>query len=90
MPLCKRLERGRFIWPTVGEGAVTVSPAQLAVFWTGSIGGCRSDSIADVPDLHGQCNHVSLSRYYFDKYPNIIRYPRNFSSVPNLQKTPGW
>jgi transposase len=25
----KRLERGRFIWPSPAEGAVTISPAQL-------------------------------------------------------------
>ncbi|WP_353622731.1 MULTISPECIES: IS66 family insertion sequence element accessory protein TnpB [unclassified Mesorhizobium] len=29
-PFTKRLERGRFIWPTVEGGAVTVSPAQLS------------------------------------------------------------
>jgi transposase len=26
---CKRLERGRFIWPTPADGAVSISPAQL-------------------------------------------------------------
>jgi transposase len=25
----KRLERGRFIWPLTGNGAVTITPAQL-------------------------------------------------------------
>ena len=25
----KRLERGRFIWPSPAEGAVTITPAQL-------------------------------------------------------------
>jgi transposase len=25
----KRLERGRFLWPSVADGAVTISPAQL-------------------------------------------------------------
>jgi transposase len=25
----KRLERGRFVWPSPAEGAVTISPAQL-------------------------------------------------------------
>ena len=27
----KRLEKGRFVWPPVIEGAVTLTPAQLAV-----------------------------------------------------------
>jgi transposase len=26
----KRLERGRFLWPNVADGVVTISPAQLA------------------------------------------------------------
>jgi transposase len=26
----KRLERGRFIWPTVAAGAIAISPSQLA------------------------------------------------------------
>jgi transposase len=31
----KRLERGRFIWPTPGEGAVSISPAQLGYMLEG-------------------------------------------------------
>jgi len=31
----KRLERGRFIWPTSAEGAVTISPAQLGYMLEG-------------------------------------------------------
>ena len=31
----KRLERGRFIWPTPTEGAVTISPAQLGYMLEG-------------------------------------------------------
>ncbi|WP_354494842.1 IS66 family insertion sequence element accessory protein TnpB, partial [Mesorhizobium robiniae] len=31
----KRLERGRFIWPTVEGGVVTVSPAQLSYLLSG-------------------------------------------------------
>ena len=31
----KRLERGRFIWPTPAEGAVTISPAQLGYLLEG-------------------------------------------------------
>ena len=27
----KRLERGRFVWPPIVDGALTLSPAQLAV-----------------------------------------------------------
>jgi transposase len=29
--LAKRLEKGRFVWPPVVDGAMTLSPAQLAV-----------------------------------------------------------
>ena len=32
---CKRLERGRFIWPAVGDGAVTISSAQLSYLLDG-------------------------------------------------------
>ena len=31
----KRLERGRFIWPTPTDGAVTISPAQLGYMLEG-------------------------------------------------------
>lgn len=31
----KRLERGRFIWPTTSEGAVTLTPAQLGYLLEG-------------------------------------------------------
>jgi transposase len=31
----KRLERGRFVWPRVKEGAVTLTPAQLAMLIEG-------------------------------------------------------
>jgi transposase len=31
----KKLERGRFIWPTVGDGAVTISSAQLSYLLSG-------------------------------------------------------
>ena len=31
----KRLERGRFIWPTPSQGAVTISPAQLGYLLEG-------------------------------------------------------
>jgi transposase len=37
----KRLERGRFLWPSVAEGAVTISPAQLGYLLSGSIGVIR-------------------------------------------------
>ena len=29
--LAKRLEKGRFVWPPIVEGAMTLTPAQLAV-----------------------------------------------------------
>lgn len=31
----KKLERGRFIWPTPSEGAVTISPAQMGYLLEG-------------------------------------------------------
>lgn len=33
--LSKRLERGRFTWPAVQDGAVTLSPAQLSLLFSG-------------------------------------------------------
>jgi transposase len=38
----KRLERGRFIWPTPTEGVVTITPAQLGYCLKASTGGCRN------------------------------------------------
>ena len=37
----KRLERGRFLWPSVADGAVTISPAQLGYLLSGSTGAIR-------------------------------------------------
>ena len=31
----KRLERGRFLWPSPADGAVTISPAQLGYLLSG-------------------------------------------------------
>lgn len=31
----KRLEKGRFVWPTTKEGAVTLTPAQLSMLLEG-------------------------------------------------------
>ena len=31
----KRLERGRFVWPTVRDGAVSMTPAQLSMLLEG-------------------------------------------------------
>ena len=31
----KRLERGHFVWPILGEGAVSLTPAQLAMLVEG-------------------------------------------------------
>ena len=31
MLLAKRLEHGRFVWPVVKEGAITLTSAQLAM-----------------------------------------------------------
>jgi transposase len=33
--LCKRLERGRFVWPQAAEGTVTMTQAQLSMLLEG-------------------------------------------------------
>ncbi|MET1416687.1 IS66 family insertion sequence element accessory protein TnpB [Roseibium sp. HPY-6] len=38
----KRLEKGRFVWPSPADGKVSVNPAQLSMLLGGSIGGCRT------------------------------------------------
>src|ERR1700694_3988528 len=37
----KRLERGRFLWPSLTDGVVTISVAQLSYLCPESIGACR-------------------------------------------------
>ena len=37
----KRLERGRFLWPSLANGTVTISTAQLSICFRASIGACR-------------------------------------------------
>jgi transposase len=32
---CKRLDRGRFLWPSPADGAVTITPAQLGYLLEG-------------------------------------------------------
>jgi len=36
----KRLEKGRFVWPQADSGAVSLTPAQLAMLLEGLIGEC--------------------------------------------------
>ena len=38
----KRLERGRFIWPSPAGGVVAITPAQLATCWRRSTGAIPS------------------------------------------------
>ena len=47
----KRLERGRFIWPSPADGVVTISPAQLGYLLSG-IDWCRG-STGDTPRRRG-------------------------------------
>src|SRR5215469_221835 len=37
----KRLERGRFLWPSTADGTVTISTAHWAICSRGSTGECR-------------------------------------------------
>ena len=37
----KRLEKGRFVWPSPADGKVVITSAQLGMLLEGSIGGCR-------------------------------------------------
>ncbi|WP_374120305.1 IS66 family insertion sequence element accessory protein TnpB [Mesorhizobium onobrychidis] len=39
----KRLEKGRFLWPSPADGTVSISPAQLA-----STGGCRKKPASEL------------------------------------------
>jgi hypothetical protein len=52
----KRLERGRFVWPSTAprdaaERTITVTPAQLGYLLEESIGGCRNmRGVRKLPD----------------------------------------
>ena len=57
----KRLERGRFLWPSVADGAVTITPAQLAyllegIDWERRETGERQG--VQVPYDEGVANHI--------------------------------
>jgi transposase len=34
----KRLEKGRFVWPQAKDGAVSLTAAQLSMYWNPSYG----------------------------------------------------
>ena len=38
----KRLEKGRFVWPSAKEGEIALTPRSWRCFWKGSIGVCHS------------------------------------------------
>ena len=40
----KRLEKGRFIWPSPADGKVVITAAQLGMLLEGSTGACRGGS----------------------------------------------
>jgi transposase len=46
--LTKRLERGRFAWPSARDGKVFLTPAQLAMLLEGI--DWRQPKVADLPD----------------------------------------
>ncbi len=43
--LTKRLERGRFAWPSARDGKVFLTPAQWQCFWKASTGGSLKDCL---------------------------------------------
>ena len=65
--LSKRLERGRFLWPSVADGVITISTAQLGYLlsgidwrmpqktWRPTAAGCRIDLDARTPVIHCVC-----------------------------------
>jgi transposase len=56
----KRLERGRFLWPSPADGTVAISAAQLATCSTGSTGGTRGiHSVRNALDRRSQFERVS-------------------------------
>ena len=54
----KKLERGRFIWPTPAEGAVTISPAQMGYLLEGI--DWRAPQKTWRPELAGRLWHARL------------------------------
>ena len=38
----KQLERGRFLWPSSADGAVTITPTCLATYWRAMTSGCHN------------------------------------------------
>jgi transposase len=75
----KRLERGRFIWPQAREGAVTLSPAQLAMLLEDRLEGTPAHRSSDVCRLMIQ--YVVPSRYAMNevcrsRVPSFPTIPR--------------
>ena len=59
----KRLEKGRFIWPSPAEGVVAIRPGSSAICWKELTGGCpnraggrsrRADRASEAPDRPGR------------------------------------
>jgi transposase len=52
-PYAKRLQRGRFLWPSSADGVVTITPAQLGYLLEG-IDWRRENLIRQATALHGE------------------------------------
>jgi transposase len=70
----KRLEKGRFLWPSPADGAISISPAQLGYLLSGSIGDIPRKPgvqrrLADGLSLKLLANYDSLTRWY---HPSIL------------------
>ena len=56
----KRLDRGRFVWPSTVDGVVAISPAQLGYLLEGSTGASATHLAAAERRVHA-CGKIDLS-----------------------------
>jgi transposase len=60
----KRLERGRFIWPSVADGAVTISTAQMAYLIDGIDWRMMANATENLASAGGWISCGSLTQAY--------------------------
>jgi transposase len=84
----KRLERGRFIWPSVTDGVVSISMSQLAYMLEGIVGAIRY-TLGD-PRRRAECgvltHRAKLSLRITRDYDSVVAWRRQLIPFPTTPR----